>query len=180
MSFSPHSAFCAGTNLSTRHYHVHCYNTTVISSHLSDCLSPPLTLTWTLMSKMHSTVCQVACGYLNVCTERRCSSLTQRVWGIYAHMECDTNTSLNAKNAVRSDYFNAKISSFPVSTVPSFTFTPTGTCNTFHLCSPLIFDVFGKLIIKVMMFYSAKTTPMLWSVVTNWFVQFSNFFCIFL
>lgn len=40
----------------------------LFSTPLSDCLSPPLTLTWTLMSKTEAAVRQVACGYLNVCT----------------------------------------------------------------------------------------------------------------
>lgn len=115
--------------------------------------------------------------WLFKCLHREEMSITHTS-GCDASM-CTWNVTqaLTAKNAAHSDfYFNAKISSFPVSTVPSFTFTPTGTCNTFHLCSPLIFDVFGKLIMKVMMFYSAQTTPMLWSVVTNWCVQFSIFF----
>lgn len=64
---------------------------------------------------------------------------------------------------------------FPVSIVPSFTFTPTGMCNMFHLCMPLIFDTFGKSIMKVMMFYSAQAASLLWSVVTTWCVQF-NFY----
>lgn len=148
-------------------------------SPLSDCLSPPLTLTWTLASKMYSAVWRAPCGYLNVCTERRCPSPTTDSMAFTNTRKHRMWFKLNFR--LLKPQFLQIISTlilhlFPFSTVPSFTFTPTGICNMFHLCMPLIFDTFGKSIMKVMMFYSSQTSPLLWRVVTKWCVQFSFFY----
>lgn len=128
----------------------------LFSTPLSDCLSTPLTLTWTLISKTEAAVRQVACGYLNVCTHRFLTwrdhhtaesavhAYTQQnhiVW-ITKHSSRYYESNAYLMILICSSY--SPFLSLSVYTVPSFTFTPTGTYSNFHLLMSVIFYVFGK------------------------------------
>lgn len=137
VSFPPHSTVLTGTNLSTCHYHVCCYNTTVIF-HPSLGLPAPLTLTWTLMSKTEAAIRHVACGYWNVCTHR---FLT---WGDH-HAVLSTVHAYTQQNHIvwitkhSSSYYESKV-----------------YLNDFNMLILLPFPVFVCLYSPIIHFYTHR------------------------
>lgn len=110
----------------------------LFSTPLSDCLSPPLTLTWTLMSKTEAAIRHVACGYWNVCTHR---FLT---WGDH-HAVLSTVHAYTQQNHIvwitkhSSSYYESKV-----------------YLNDFNMLIVLPFPVFVCLYSPIVHFYTHR------------------------